>query len=153
MLLSDYNNHHQIFTHSTKYGVIKGQHWVGEWEYRWTREGGGYATYTMKIDGIVACITCRGYVVLTHAHNDIIRPQRVPIKTLTEKCKVKVPVLLNPYINNGEVRIQIIKDVRFYPNVSMDDRETLVVGELRNEYVEREIKAITHDQLFDIYTQ
>jgi len=144
MWLNRFNNHSQIYTHSSKYGICRGQKWVGEYNV------GGVRITT--IDHTVACITQKGRVVLLH-DNGLIRPLYIPISHLLEMAKILIPVFFKPFIQpDGTVHIQIIRDLSYKENVWTDDKECQVMGELKNEYIEREVKQITYDQLFDMYS-
>lgn len=103
-----YKNHHQIYTHSVKHGVIIGQYW----EYR-------------RFSGRVRAITDIGYVILD-ALPKLSACLRVPIRRLVNEGTLKRPVILKPYTQvDGSVRIQV-----FATHVD----KYWVCGELRRDY-------------------
>lgn len=88
--MNGYKNHHQIYTHSVKHGVIIGQHW----QYRgWGR---------------VRAITEHGYVILDPSPK-LCACSKVPITTLVNEGTLKLPVILKPYKQvDGSVRTQVL---------------------------------------------
>lgn len=108
-----YNNHHQIYTHSTTHGVIIGQYW------KYPIKNTDYFTY-----GRVQCITEDGSVVIESRHR-----QKISINKFCLIGTLIYPVVLKPFKQtDGSVRIQAI---------AMDRDEHWVFGELRRNYGEK----------------
>lgn len=108
-----YKNHHQIYTHCSKLGVIIGQYWRGK----------GYW-------GRVCCITEKGMVILDPLPKLCAR-HKVPIHQLVTEGELVTPVAINPYKQvNGKVHFQVLafekdsKDLDYYP-----------FGEIRRDYI------------------
>ena len=105
-----YNNHHQIFTHSVRHGIIIGQLW---------QEKNGRAW------GTIRCITDRGWIILDHAPK-MIANRRVYYTTLIREWKLAEGVELHPFLQkDGKVHVQAIRNVNGWRHVW---------GELRNNF-------------------
>lgn len=109
MKFSDYCNHNQIFTHSIKCGIIKGQQWlIGERVAR------------------VMCITELGMVILDTQMFSPSSIIKVGIYNLLNNGKLLVPVIIAPYKQtNDKYHLQIF--TKMHDNL-------MVIGELRRNY-------------------
>lgn len=109
-----YKNHHQIYTHSPKHGVVIGQYW---------------RVHTGNF-GRVACITENGYVVLLPENKAWRFRLCIHIDDLVRKGELQYPSFLQPYKRvNGEVAIQVVAT-----DVNRNKLDYWVCGELRREY-------------------
>lgn len=107
--MSEYKNHHQIYTHSVKHGVVIGQYW--QCHRGWGR---------------VRAITEHGYVILDPSPK-LSACSRVPITELVNDGTLKRPVILKPYKQvDDSVRIQVLA-LHWYGY-------HFVFGELRRDY-------------------
>ena len=87
-----------IYTHSEKYGIIKGQ--------VWTATENDHYPYA-EIVGI----DVNGYVIFTRSDNALIRPGKIAVHEFLKQYKLTEPVVLKAYTQNGATHIQSFRAV------------------------------------------
>jgi hypothetical protein len=101
-----------IYTHSEKYGIIKGQVWTA-------KENDHYP------HAEIVGIDVNGYVIFTRSDNALIRPGKIVVHEFLKRYKLTEPVVLKAHTQNGTTYIQSFREV---------DGVVTMCGDLRHNY-------------------
>lgn len=88
----------EVYTHSTKFGIIKGQKWS-------PKEVG------MGLGGEVVGITVKGYVILDHAPK-LVGNSHIEIRDFLRRFKLTQAVTLKAHEQHGVTKIQAFRAVQ-----------------------------------------
>ena len=86
-----------LYTHSVRYGIIKGQIWA-------PREPNHYP------NNEIIGITVSGYVIFDRSENKLILPGKMYVRNFLEQYKLTQPVILKAHIQHGDTRVQIFRE-------------------------------------------